>query len=383
MRLKKQKNIEPTDRAYYRFIRSVNTLRSPIEGSIAEAMSIVKAKTGNLYLNSENELEPYFCIKADSGKAKILFQNGKVPKDWLYAYENELVFVEKREGGEGARYVFNTVFNDWNYERQTINKPKKEAVVMPVKIDEVSKKIGLLTFTGNRLGIEGAGIERFTVFMSSVGRIIARILNERFDSVTKLSRRFDGEALVKDCVNDYSTHGKSFSIMFIDIDNFKHVNDAYGHDRGDRILREVSERIKGTVRIAPRNETKVQITDRVFRWGGEEIVVVLQDTSLEKAKKIAERIRWKIEKDPISDLDITCSIGVANISDIYKSGEVLLSNEYDKKAIGMDLIQLADMAMYKAKRNGKNRVVLAKRIDDSICFREVDKYTVTILENNL
>lgn len=385
MKNRKLKKMEPTDLAYYRFISSVNTLRSPIEGSVARTMELIGAKTGGLYLNSGSELEPYFSVKRDNGKARILFQNGKLPKEWVYAYENELLFIEKKEGSDGARYIFNTVYEDWSYERKQIKKPRKEGVVVPVKIEEedVEDKIGLLTFTGNRLGIKGAGIERFSIFMASVSRVIARILNERFDSVTRLSKRFDGEALVHDCVNEYSYTGQSFSVIFIDIDDFKKVNDTYGHEKGDEVLREVSERIKGAVRVSPRDVKKLQIADRVFRWGGEEMVVVLQDTNLEKAKKIAERIRRGVEKDKIADLTVTCSIGMVDISDIYKSGEVLLTNEYEKKTMGRDLVKLADLAMYKAKRNGKNMVVVAERIDDSVGFHEVDKYTLKTLENDL
>ena len=219
--------------------------------------------------------------------------------------------------------------------------------------------------------------------MASVSRVIARILNERFDSVTRLSKRFDGEALVHDCVKEYSYTGQSFSVIFIDIDDFKKVNDTYGHERGDGVLREVSERIKGAVRVSPRDVKKLQIADRVFRWGGEEMVVVLQDTNLEKAKKIAERIRRGVGKDEIAGLNVTCSIGMVNISDIYKSGEVLLTNEYAKKTIGRELVKLADLAMYKAKRNGKNMVVVAERVEDGVGFREVDTHTLKTIENDL
>ena len=349
-------------------------------------MGLIGAKTGGLYLNSGSELEPYFSVKMNKeGKARILFQNGNLPKEWVYAYENELVFIEKKEGSEGARYVFNTVYEDWSYERNQIKKPKKEGVVVPVKIreEDYDRKLGLLTFTGNRLGIKGAGIERFSIFMASVSRVVARILNERFDSVTQLSKRFDGEALVLDCVKEYSNTGQSFSVIFIDIDDFKMVNDTYGHEKGDEVLREVSERIKGAVRVSPRDVKKLQIADRVFRWGGEEMVVVLQDTNMKKAKKIAERIRRNVETEAIAGLNVTCSIGIADISDIYSSGDVLLTNEYEKKTIGRDTVKLADIAMYEAKKTGKNKVVVAERVGDDMEFKEVDKYSLKTIENDL
>jgi len=385
MKVKKIKKMEPTDLAYYRFIKSVNTLRSPIEGSVATAMELIGAKSGGLYLNSGTGLEPYFSVKMDNGSAKILFQNGNLPKDWVHAYENELVFIEKKEGRDGARYIFNTVFDDWSHERVQIKKPKKENIVVPVKIEEreENRKIGLLTFMGNRLGIKGAGIERFTIFMASVSRIIARIVNERFDSVTKLSKRFDGEALIRDCVSDYGKHGTRFSVLFIDIDDFKAVNDRYGHEAGDGVLKEIAQRIKSAVRISPRNVEKLQIADRVFRWGGEEMIVILQDTGLKKAKKIAERIRSEIEREDISGIGITCSIGVSDISEVCSTGQVLLMNEYEKKSIERDIVHLADIAMYKAKKTGKNKVVVAESVEDDIKFREVDRYSLRTIENDL
>ncbi len=119
-----------------------------------------------------------------------------------------------------------------------------------------------------------------------------------------------------------------FSLLYIDIDNFKHCNDVYGHQVGDQALQKFSKILKNELR-------KV---DSAFRYGGEEFIVLLPRTEKKGAKKQAERIRKKIEDDLFPKYRITVSIGVAQ----YRKGK--------------DVIEEADKAMYKAKRQGKNRV---------------------------
>ncbi|MFZ2621048.1 MAG: GGDEF domain-containing protein [Minisyncoccia bacterium] len=127
---------------------------------------------------------------------------------------------------------------------------------------------------------------------------------------------------------------KNLSILFFDIDHFKKVNDTYGHEVGDKVLEKVSETIVGSVRDG----------DTVARWGGEEIVAMLLGANEKDARAKAEEIREKIKNliFDIPDLKITISIGVAtNFKDSTRS--ILLKN--------------ADLALYNAKRTGRNKVV--------------------------
>ena len=127
------------------------------------------------------------------------------------------------------------------------------------------------------------------------------------------------------------------SIIFIDIDNFKKVNDTHGHDGGDRILRAVAEELPKHFRTY----------DLVCRWGGEEFVAALIGADVDVASKIAERAREAVEKMAIDTkgeaLSVTLSLGVAKHSD----EPTLLA-----------LVDKADGAMYQAKQSGKNRVVV-------------------------
>ena len=153
------------------------------------------------------------------------------------------------------------------------------------------------------------------------------------DPLTGLENRryldFLNTRLIKQC-------RRNFYVLLIDIDNFKDVNDTYGHLVGDKVLRRVAEEITSTVRSY----------DNVIRFGGEEFVVLLYRVGKKEAVEIADRIRRRIEEirlRDLPDLKITGSIGIAPCKgSLFKA------------------IEEADVAMYKAKRKGKNRIEFAK-----------------------
>lgn len=141
---------------------------------------------------------------------------------------------------------------------------------------------------------------------------------------------------------DKSVRRKSFfiqdlALIFIDIDNFKKINDSFGHKTGDLVLKGVADVLIDSVRLS----------DLVGRWGGEEMLVLLVGASSSDAKKIAENLRQKLQESKIKAgsrvIKLTASLGVASIG-----RELNLEN----------LIRKADEAMYQAKKLGKNRVVI-------------------------
>ena len=122
------------------------------------------------------------------------------------------------------------------------------------------------------------------------------------------------------------------SFIILDIDKFKDVNDAYGHQVGDEILQDLANTIK----------SKVRLTDIFARWGGEEFVCILPNTSLDNAKKSAETLRRTVEEHTFKDnLSITCSFGVSEF------------REDDTKE---SILKRADDSLYHAKEMGRNRV---------------------------
>jgi two-component system cell cycle response regulator len=133
--------------------------------------------------------------------------------------------------------------------------------------------------------------------------------------------------------------GRPLSICITDIDRFKSVNDTYGHDAGDEVLKEFAARIRSTVRGA----------DLACRFGGEEFVVIMPDTLPETAAGIAERLRHVVESQPFrlrqtgTALTITASLGISSTVGGAESAEQLLKQ--------------ADRALYEAKHGGRNRVV--------------------------
>lgn len=132
----------------------------------------------------------------------------------------------------------------------------------------------------------------------------------------------------------YKRNKVPFSILFIDIDHFKKINDTYGHDIEDKVLSELAKILQENLRKS----------DLIVRWGGEEFVIILGNTDKEKAKKIAEKIRLAVERYHKKNLPhFTVSIGVVTA---------------DKVDFDIDLLfRKADEALYEAKKSGRNKVV--------------------------
>ncbi|MGE3809029.1 MAG: GGDEF domain-containing protein [Gemmataceae bacterium] len=157
-----------------------------------------------------------------------------------------------------------------------------------------------------------------------------------FDAVTGLRNHRFFQIRLREEIERTDRYGKPTSLMLLDLDNFKEVNDRYGHAVGDLLLRSVAELLTKNVRA----------TDMVCRYGGDEMAVILPDTPLHDAGRVADRCREAIANMPFDHkVDIAVCVGVA---------------VYPDHALRADmLIRAADAAMYRAKRSGKNLVVLA------------------------
>jgi diguanylate cyclase (GGDEF)-like protein len=123
------------------------------------------------------------------------------------------------------------------------------------------------------------------------------------------------------------------SCIMADIDNFKAINDSYGHLVGDQVLKVISHRIRNTVRAY----------DILGRYGGEEFLIIMPDTKLEEARGLAERIRTRVKDETVNNATVTLSLGVVCIQEGDRSLD--------------DIIRRADQNLYKAKKDGKDRVV--------------------------
>jgi two-component system cell cycle response regulator len=129
------------------------------------------------------------------------------------------------------------------------------------------------------------------------------------------------------------------ALMMLDIDFFKSINDNYGHDAGDDVLREFAVRIRKSIRGI----------DLACRYGGEEFVIVMPETDMHVAGMVAERMRRSIAGDPFAvnkgtnSIDVTISVGLSTM-------------EIKGEAVA-DVLKRADTALYRAKHDGRNRVV--------------------------
>ncbi|GGC64029.1 GGDEF domain-containing protein [Marinobacter halophilus] len=166
----------------------------------------------------------------------------------------------------------------------------------------------------------------------------------RTDELTGLANRRDMQNRLNTEFSRFKRSGHHFSVVLIDLDLFKRVNDDYGHDAGDRVLQQFSELTR----------TIVRQSDVAARWGGEEFLLLLPDTTLLQALTLAERLRSEVAATEFRHRDellpVTISAGVCSIS---KAGSV---NE---------LLKQADIQLYNAKDAGRNRIAPRVRSQDT------------------
>jgi two-component system, cell cycle response regulator len=159
------------------------------------------------------------------------------------------------------------------------------------------------------------------------------------DALTGLHNRRYLESHMGTLAEQSGARGRPLALMILDIDFFKSINDTYGHDAGDDVLREFAVRIRKSVRGI----------DLACRYGGEEFVIMMPETDLAVANVVAERLRKTIAGEPFAiekgarRIDVTLSIGIATLDN---KGEAIT-----------DVMKRADQALYRAKRDGRNRVV--------------------------
>ena len=153
------------------------------------------------------------------------------------------------------------------------------------------------------------------------------------DKLTNIFNRIKIDDLLKEQIEISKRYNRNLSIIFFDIDHFKRVNDTYGHKTGDYVLKEIANLVSSNIRKS----------DFFGRWGGEEFLIILPETSLEEAYNVAEKLRKIIENHSFKDVgQITCSFGVVD----YKKDETVT-----------ELIERVDKLLYKAKENGRNKVM--------------------------
>ncbi len=155
------------------------------------------------------------------------------------------------------------------------------------------------------------------------------------DPLTQVLNRNAYNLTLEQTLRDFRRYNDPTILIVADIDHFKKLNDNHGHKTGDNVLRSVAASLNNTIRAS----------DFIFRYGGEEFVILLKKCSLEQSKSVAEKVRRQVELDCSLDkgqpLSVTISLGLT---------------QFKEKDTEDSVFQRADQALYKAKSNGRNRV---------------------------
>jgi diguanylate cyclase (GGDEF)-like protein len=219
----------------------------------------------------------------------------------------------------------------------------KSHLTLPLTIEE--KIIGCISLNSDQPNAFDA---QDLQFLSVIGYQMAASLKhfQRFSSIKNIAiydtltnlynRRYFEERLEVEAQKSFFSD-TSLSLVMVDIDHFKRVNDTFGHTEGDRVLCEIASLLK----------TSVRKKDTVARYGGEEFILILPEAGLEESSMISERIRRLVENTPFevgqAQINLTVSLGISN----FPSHQARTKEE---------LIKMADLALYDAKRGGRNRV---------------------------
>jgi diguanylate cyclase (GGDEF)-like protein len=219
----------------------------------------------------------------------------------------------------------------------------KSHLTLPLTIEE--KIIGCISLNSDQPNAFDA---QDLQFLSVIGYQMAASLKhfQRFSSIKNIAiydtltnlynRRYFEERLEVEAQKSFFSD-TSLSLVMVDIDYFKRVNDTFGHTEGDRVLCEIASLLK----------TSVRKKDTVARYGGEEFILILPEAGLEESSMISERIRRLVENTPFevgqAQINLTVSLGISN----FPSHQARTKEE---------LIKMADLALYDAKRGGRNRV---------------------------
>jgi diguanylate cyclase (GGDEF)-like protein len=215
-------------------------------------------------------------------------------------------------------------------DRLEVSEERRTLTELVVKL--ASLDIALATEVYHRASIEG--LDRSLRNLEEQRQRLHQQLEH--DALTGVSSRTSLLREIEAAIGRAAKTGQPLVVVMADLDHFKAVNDVHGHLVGDRVLKDVAGRIKAALREF----------DLVGRFGGEEFVVLLENTSLHTARQVAERIRRRIGSGPVDTGNATVNITISQGLALYREGDTVPA-----------LLKRADQAMYRAKAAGRNCVV--------------------------
>jgi len=342
-------------------VKNLNILRSIINAistsfEIKEIVAAAGTHLPNLFQFSS------FGLLWKEGPSLYLFQEKSCPASFTHEVVQNMVKIYSLLGEE----PIDPKQISLHVEKRRVN-PKliattasgslKSHLTLPIAIE--GEIMGCLSINSDRPNAFDA---QDLQFLSVIGYQMAATLKhfQRFRSIKNIAiydtltdlynRRYFEERLGLEGQKAFSG-STSLSLVMVDIDHFKRVNDTFGHTEGDRVLKEISSILKASVRKK----------DTVARYGGEEFILILPEANLEDSYQIAERIRRLVENAPFEignvRLTLTVSLGISNFP----------THQPESKE---DLIEMADQALYDAKRSGRNRVCIFQRETEKVNDRK-------------
>ena len=333
-----------------RFVfKELNVLRSTITAistspGVKEISESAANNLPNLFSYSS------FCVFWKEGLALYLYQDESCPAPFTQEVIRNMAGVLKTLGEERVDFekIVPRVEKRKLGPQPMLMAPRatlKSHLTLPLAVE--GEMIGCISVNSDQPNAFDA---QHLQFFSVIGCQMAATLEHlrRFTSVKSMAtydvltglynRRYFEERLKFETERCFS-YRIPLSLVMVDIDHFKKVNDTFGHPEGDMILREVASLLTKSVRKK----------DTVVRYGGEEFILILPEADIEASSIIAERIRLLVESTLFdvgkAQLNITVSLGISSFP-IHQAGS------------GSDLIKMADQALYDAKRKGRNRVCI-------------------------
>lgn len=274
-------------------------------------------------------------------------ESADVVKNLLSAWDDSFKVFNKEDFETNQVSIYTFGGKDIPKDNSTENKNYGNLISLPMSI--LGEKLGFIALY--RKDAEAFNKKREQFFHVFTSLISSAVQHCYLDAVAKQQAKTDSltgvsnHRMFHECMDRELSRSRryerDFCLAILDIDDFKNVNDTYGHLVGDAVLIDLTERIIDVIRLG----------DIIARYGGEEFAIILSDTDLEGARILANRVCRAISDKPFvfssSDIYYTVSVGLV----LYDH-----NNPLDKKG----LIGMADKALYSAKRNGKNRVVVSQ-----------------------
>ncbi len=354
-----------------------NQLVSQLLAEVAELRQQQKMFSAHLnQIYNSKSIEETLGIMGDMGKSELGAEQCDV-----YSYdtlENRLFTVD--ENGErvytdisedtavGTALMKNEVFFENQYNGAMIGDGKETENIKNVAVIPIESKtgdvIGVVVAKNKDKDFTQEDIDSFDLEKGNIGSAFRMGLENKAlkqeavtDRLTHLHNRQGAQEFLKNNVLKNVHEGKPVSTIMIDIDKFKSFNDTYGHDVGDKVLKQVAGILKDNIRAQ----------DGVFRWGGEEMVVIASMSAAE-AYALAERLRQGIQNTPLDVGDgqqvrITASMGVAQI---VTDNPERLNKDNIMKYFEDKPLKRADERLYEAKENGRNQVIASQAVMKSV-----------------